>query len=366
MKVYTHYYSLDNGINVRWRTLLQFGKSWDVIGSVVMKNPGSAAPKDIKSISDNTILKHLSLFDNRDNVWYEFSDDDTMRKVAVLFASFYGLDNVRKLQGVIQVFNLFYLRNPNLDDAQKEFKENAGLCLPANFTSTDEMLEYDIQHLIAPVYLGFGDLAFSREFGSNAKRYFDEVIRSGISTDYLSSNFADNKFYHPQYLCGSGCNRAASVYIRGKFKKEPFSNDAIKRGVPMPAYSMSDQEKSDIVHTLKEIHKDHGFETFEFNPNDDKTIRFRLPLNLQITVTVCEGGYFGIKHTNIPKGKIDYNISDYPDKYLLENLLIVNNGFSRKPGKSPWIGIRPLNSFYDAETLTEFIHQLIDQLNTTR
>ena len=43
MKVFAHYYDSDEtGNNYRWRTLLQFGASWDIIGSVVMKNPGSA------------------------------------------------------------------------------------------------------------------------------------------------------------------------------------------------------------------------------------------------------------------------------------------------------------------------------------
>lgn len=40
MKVYTHYYKIDDNEGLRWPTLLQFGKSWDIIGSVVMKNPG--------------------------------------------------------------------------------------------------------------------------------------------------------------------------------------------------------------------------------------------------------------------------------------------------------------------------------------
>ncbi len=31
---------INNGF--RWRTLLQYGNSWEVIGSVVMKNPGGA------------------------------------------------------------------------------------------------------------------------------------------------------------------------------------------------------------------------------------------------------------------------------------------------------------------------------------
>ena len=44
MKVFAHYHKSETtGKDYRWRTLLQFGTSWDIIGSVVMKNPGSAA-----------------------------------------------------------------------------------------------------------------------------------------------------------------------------------------------------------------------------------------------------------------------------------------------------------------------------------
>jgi hypothetical protein len=46
MKVFAHYLGNDknwnlskDGFQYRWRTILQFGNSWDVIGSVVMKNP---------------------------------------------------------------------------------------------------------------------------------------------------------------------------------------------------------------------------------------------------------------------------------------------------------------------------------------
>ena len=52
MKVSTHYYKVDNQHGLRWRTPLQFGKSWDIIGSVVMKNPGSSAPKAERPITD--------------------------------------------------------------------------------------------------------------------------------------------------------------------------------------------------------------------------------------------------------------------------------------------------------------------------
>ena len=61
MKVYAHYECLDN-IEYRWRTLLQFGSSWSVLGSVVMKNPGSAHP--INQIKESFCIKELGKFDS--------------------------------------------------------------------------------------------------------------------------------------------------------------------------------------------------------------------------------------------------------------------------------------------------------------
>ena len=55
MKVYTHFYLMDENtaIGFRWRTLLQYGNSWEVIGSVVMKNPGGAKFKSPTHRSQN-------------------------------------------------------------------------------------------------------------------------------------------------------------------------------------------------------------------------------------------------------------------------------------------------------------------------
>ena len=41
MKVYAEYFE-ENGLKYRKNTLLQFGNSLDVIGNIVLANPGSA------------------------------------------------------------------------------------------------------------------------------------------------------------------------------------------------------------------------------------------------------------------------------------------------------------------------------------
>lgn len=43
MKVYAQYFELE-GISYRLNTILQFGDSWELLGNVVLANPGSAEP----------------------------------------------------------------------------------------------------------------------------------------------------------------------------------------------------------------------------------------------------------------------------------------------------------------------------------
>ncbi|MBO5824912.1 MAG: hypothetical protein J6Q93_08170, partial [Prevotella sp.] len=84
MKVYAHFREKD-GVMYRWRTLLQFGNSWQVIGSVVMKNPGSAYPlTPNQPVSDMFILPELQAIDDSEP-WYEFKPDITMSCITRLF-----------------------------------------------------------------------------------------------------------------------------------------------------------------------------------------------------------------------------------------------------------------------------------------
>lgn len=362
MKVYTHYYKLSDNEGLRWRTLLQFGNSFEIIGSVVMKNPGSSKPKGSKEIEDKLHLSSLSMFDDTKDPWYEFTTDDTMRKVAVLFASYYGYNNVNKLNGVIQIFNLFYIMDPNEQRAEQKMK-NAGL--PANFHTPQDLLNYDIEKLQAPVYLGFGDLAFTDRFRDSAIRYFKSVINSEKRPAYLNVNFEENSFYHPQYLCGNGCNNNTSIYIRSKFKASPLTDEQINNGVPLPKLKLSKEERLSLIHDLSECYPSHGLDAFQYNPKDFKTIRFCMPCGLQCTVTAIGEGYIGIRHMETPKG-FSYCKDNYEDKEWLDYLVLGELGFERNANSSFWIGVKSLDYFTDANAIIQFIedlngHQLFSQ-----
>ena len=90
MKVYAEFIE-ENGILFRTKTLLQYGDSWDLIGSIVMKNPGSAKPGvPLNEESKN----HISnFFDEKIDFsnWTEANDDATMKKLPL-----FSMDNMFK------------------------------------------------------------------------------------------------------------------------------------------------------------------------------------------------------------------------------------------------------------------------------
>lgn len=213
MKVYTHNLN-KNGIEYRWRTILQIGDSWEVCGTVFMKNPGSS--KKIKLIEDQCLLEKLRKFDapktSQSDEWYEFSIDNTMACVESLFKAYYEAKN-KQLNGVIQVFNLFNIRDVNLRKALERLKGNVIEDLA--YTTT-----YDISQIDNPVYIGWGNLWKNRVLNNNAEAIFNEVKQK---TTYLCDVIQNNKFYHPQYLMVYGKNRERSkedlngfVHTRGK------------------------------------------------------------------------------------------------------------------------------------------------------
>ena len=196
MKVYAHYYSDTEPpeADYRWRTLLQFGDSWEVVGSVFMKNPGSASP--LHHALTHDVQVRLDAIDAT-SPWREFSPDSTMRCIEALFRQYYERRGER-LKGVVQVFNLMNLRNPNLGEALRK-SQSAGY---KYLTTTAS----DIRDMRPPVYLGWGSLGGSKQFADMAKRIFNAVIRD-VPNGYLAERFEDNPFYHPQYLMLYGKNR---------------------------------------------------------------------------------------------------------------------------------------------------------------
>ena len=190
MRVYALWH-VEHGYEYRWRTLLQFGTSWNVIGSVYMKNPGSASPIDPPPPINPQILTELNKF-SMSTEWKKFTPDNTMKCIEKLFNE----SRIAPLQGIIQVFNLFNLKDADFDSALKKLK--AGGCNHQYVHTFDE----DLTNLVFPVYLGWGDLwkdsYFKNHYSNEIKSIFDEAEDSAKKRN---KKWYDPKhFYHPKFL----------------------------------------------------------------------------------------------------------------------------------------------------------------------
>lgn len=207
MNVYAHFKQSEiDGFQYRWRTLLRFGTSWDILGSVVMKNPGSAMPTNI-TLTDQEKLE-LQQFDGKNDQWYVFTSDNTMQLIEKLFIA---KNKGKTLDGVIQIFNLFNIRNADLEQALLSEKKS----LETINNTTDEDIEA-MRVSKAPVYLGWGGLGSNPKFIQAAKKIFSFVFEE-LEQKYLWQEFADNSFYHPQYLMGRGKNRPRAQWLLQAF-----------------------------------------------------------------------------------------------------------------------------------------------------
>lgn len=213
MRVFTHCYKKGDN-KYRWRTILQIGDSWEKCGTIFMKNPGSSNNKnpEEQSIDDMSVLEHLREFDDTKELlsskWYEFTKDSTMDCVKKLFEEYYNAQG-ESLNGVIQIFNLFNIRDKNLSDAIKKLRRNI----------SDDFIfstKYDIDHIVPPVYIGWGNLWKNPTLRKNAEEIFNAVKNNN---SYLCDGIQNNKFYHPLYLMVYGKNREKCKEEMNRFKK---------------------------------------------------------------------------------------------------------------------------------------------------
>jgi hypothetical protein len=208
MKVYAEYFE-EGGLPYRRNTLLQFGNSWELIGSVVLANPGSAEP--IAVVPDE-LLGLVSIFFEKSHkgehiqpeYWHEFSPDPTMGFVEKIFNGWYLGKNI-ELNGVVQLFNTFNIKNKNLQEAVNQIG-----------VDSDLLFSYDIYKYFddKPTYFGFSTDVLNNDVLCNvAMNIFNnssEVIRSIYNDD-----FSKNSFYHPMYI-----NRAYNQKHFQRYKNE--------------------------------------------------------------------------------------------------------------------------------------------------
>jgi len=193
MKAYAEYFN-ENGIFFRRNTLLQFGNSWELIGNAVLANPGSAEPimgvsEELSGNISNFYAKYRNNEDFTSKNWFEFSPDSTMGFVEKIFNGWYVGKEI-ELNGVIQLFNTFNIKNQNLTEAISQIGKDSELLFSYNVHShfNDK-----------PTYFGFSNEVLDNEtLRSVAIQIFNgasEAVKS-----LYRKEFSENSFYHPMYV----------------------------------------------------------------------------------------------------------------------------------------------------------------------
>ena len=178
-----------------------------------MKNPGAANFKrpDHAAINSPEELKQLSVFDDGElrADWYEFSSDPTMECIGRLFSEYYAAKG-ELLEGVIQIFNLFYLREANLITALNKVSQ----------LNLANMADYDVQHLTFPVYLGFADLAWHKTYGivARSKCYYNDTNQDAPN-EYLYRDILSDYGFDTEKNIGN------NVWLARKAFKEYGSDE---------------------------------------------------------------------------------------------------------------------------------------------
>lgn len=219
------------------------------------------------------------------------------------------------------------VRDPNLEMALVRNEQSTS---PYSKTT-----EQDIQQLIAPVYLGWGDLGFSPTFKESAERIF-HIVSQHKDGKYLQPIFEDNKFYHPQWLMMRGKNHPNSQYMLNSFCQNTIN----------PIFEQ-------IVVTHIAISKKKIFEDVVVNLRKDLTIiedkpkvcRFQLSEELVLTVTYSGIGYIGIRH----KDYTDYyEQKDYSNSMRYRSIL---NDLDYNTSMAVWLGEKDFKKYGDEDRI---------------
>jgi len=184
----------ENSIQYRLKTILKYGDSWDLIGTIVMKNPGSASPRNIISQEDFNNIKEYIYPNVEIENWHEFNDDNTIKRISNIFDGTF-LNKKSELNGIILIYNLFNIRENLIIEAVKKANLSNSEYL---FPNLDELLTSSQNK---PIYLGF-NWEYTNKINKHhpkiekfANDLFTYIKHSEYM--YLEDEIINNFFYHP-------------------------------------------------------------------------------------------------------------------------------------------------------------------------
>ncbi len=272
-----------------------------------MKNPGAANFKSPNkaAITSSELLEHLRLFDDGElkAEWYEFNSDPTMKCIGNLFSEYYALRG-EALEGVIQIFNLFYLREADLGKA---------LC-KAQESGMADMSDDDIEHLKAPVYLGFSDLAWHKTYCKVAEKFFIAAKKEGML--YLDNDFRKNSYTHPLYLMMYGKNRLKCIQAKYQFYQNTPSPIISQEILDRATQNHIKLNNYVIMEKLQEVVD----EKYCLAPKEEKNHRYLFD-SLELTISDKENGFVGFRHPVNGKKHYNYIEEEVPNEYLYRAIL---------------------------------------------
>ncbi len=361
MKVYARYFT-ENNINYRRNTLLQFGNCWNLIGSIILINPGSAKPISENKLDDSVLTEISKLTGlNRPDDWREFNSDPTMGWINRIFNNSY-INEGKQLNGVIQLFNLFNLRDADLSSALKTYKESDSIHL---FSTDDDIKQCGDK----PVYFGWGNTGKSKDVNFKILRQKAEYIFDCLKSNnrYLLPEFDENSFYHPRYIQMSS-KRPNVQALLNNFSENTNTHIASEySNVFLPSknqISISEiQETIQLLQSDSTLIGEYGLNEIS-EKNSDK---IRMTFNgieddiLELTITSKEKGYIGIR--GFKKTNNDFNSGlKHQEKYItvLRELNFVE--------RNTWLGSLNTNELGDGSKISveEIVKNIFLCLNEFR
>lgn len=243
----------------------------------------------------------------------------------------------KPLNGVIQIFNLFNIRNADLDAAlmsSKEAKESV-------LSTIDEDIEA-MRKFTSPIYIGWGSLGKDHHFKKQAEKIF-QFVRGEMKQEYLFPEFERNRFYHPQYLMGRGKNKPISQSILKSFCKNSCKMNHDEAYIP----SIETISGKEVMDYMKKASKQELWY---------ENIRYRFFPGLQVT--------FDKKTINIRfdyKKNNGFSIADYNASNEKNTIAILTEEFCYAGPEKVWIGRKKYSDFgHDALSIARNIS---DELN---